>query len=165
MQASASDAYLTSQVMTATPQKLQLMLIEGAIRFVSQGKGLWQSEKGEQAGAALVRSQEIIGELLASVAGAEEPTARKAASVYLYLFRTLTEAQLEHNPEKLDDVLRVLEVERDTWQMVCENLGSVRSEALGSTSDAPDAIRTGGLVAPLDFENTGPSQPGASFEA
>ena len=36
MQQPAHESYLEAQVMTATPQKLRLMLIEGAIRFARQ---------------------------------------------------------------------------------------------------------------------------------
>ncbi len=175
MQASASDAYLTSQVMTATPQKLQLMLIDGAIRFIRQGKRSWESNQDEEAGALLGRGQEVLGELLASVAGSEDEVARKAASVYLYLFRSLTEAQLEHNPEKLDDVLKVLDIERETWQTVCNELGSIQTDQqtsaeshtsdIGQPNKLPDIGAASSILPPIGQANQDSPRSGVSFEA
>jgi flagellar protein FliS len=51
-------------VLTAPPQKLQLMLIEGAIRFGLQARSLWNEDRGAEACEALVRSQEIVVELM-----------------------------------------------------------------------------------------------------
>ena len=44
-----SNPYLESQIMTATPQKLRLLLIEGAIRFARQTLELWEKEQNDQA--------------------------------------------------------------------------------------------------------------------
>ena len=40
MDSQARENYLQTQVLTATAQKLQLMLIEGAMRFANQGDSL-----------------------------------------------------------------------------------------------------------------------------
>ena len=52
---------------------------------------------------------------------------KKVASVYLYVFRTLVDATREKSVKLVDDVLRVLEVERGTWQLVCERLGAAQT--------------------------------------
>ena len=57
------------------------------------------------------------------------------------MFRLLTEAQLYRDSERLDDALRLLEMERETWREVCERTG----ETAGST----DHARSG-----ADFDNT-----------
>ena len=123
--ATARDCYLATQVMTATPQKLQLLLIDGAIRCGQRAKRMWQDGQDEAAGEALVRCQEIVGDLLASVASSTSDLARRMAAIYLYLFRTLTQAHLNHDPQKLDDALSVLEIEQETWREVCQKFGSM----------------------------------------
>jgi len=124
MEQSAREAYLTTQVMTATPQKLHLMLIEGAIRAALQAKHHFQSEDREQAGEALIVCQEIVSELLASVSSGQHDLSKKIGGIYIFLLRHLTEAHLKHEANRIDDVVRVLEEERTTWRQVCEQYGS-----------------------------------------
>ena len=126
MTTTARDAYLTTQVMTATPQKLQLLLIDAAIRSIQMGKKRWEEANEDAAGDALTHAQEVMGELLASVGSTRSQISRRLAGIYLFLFRTLTEAHLQHDEEKLDDCLRVLLIERETWSQVCEKFGSTR---------------------------------------
>ena len=127
-QQNSGNAYLVSQVMTAAPQKLHLMLIEGAMRFVCRAKVLLGQDKNEEAGESLLRGQQVIGELLAAVRVSDNELSRQATSVYLFLFRTLTEAHLSQDTQKIQEVLRVLEIERETWKMVCEKLNSESGE-------------------------------------
>lgn len=125
MQLTARDAYLTTEVTTATPQKLQLMLIEAAIRFCRQAQAQRQNDQEEQAGEAIIRCQEVISELLIGLRpDRDAELVRRVASVYVYLLRTLTLAHVERQSAALDDAIRVLEIERGTWQQVCLELGS-----------------------------------------
>ncbi len=50
----------------------------------------------------------------------------KVASVYIFVYRTIFQAQRQRDPAQLADALRVLEIERETWRKVCEQLGSKR---------------------------------------
>lgn len=120
MQPSARDSYLETQVMTASPQKLRLMLVEGAIRNVNQVQHFWELQRLDDALEASIRAREIISELMSPLSADKSPLAMQMLSVYVYLFRTLTEATLENDAKKLADVLRVLSEERETWMQVCE---------------------------------------------
>ena len=127
MSASVRDDYLNAEVMTAAPQKLQLMLIEGAIRQAELGRECWRTDKLEDATEALIRSQQIVTELLCSLDPTQDSeVANKVAGIYLFVFRSLVAAQLERDEKKLDEALSVLRVERETWQQVCEKLGTTR---------------------------------------
>lgn len=126
MQPSAPrDAYLHTEVMTATPQKLQLMLIEAMMRFARQAQVHWQQGQDEQAGEAVIRCQEIVSELLCGLRPEQNPElTQQIAAIYMFLFRRLCDAHVGHDSQAIDDVVRVLEVERETWRQVCEQLGS-----------------------------------------
>jgi len=130
MSTSARENYLVTQVMTATPQKLQLMMIDAAIRSIEQTKHHWQASEDAQAAESLIHAQEVIGELLGSLNRDEESDlVKKVAAIYLFVFRTLMEANIGHNEEKLNDALKVLEIERETWRQVCDKLGSTTETA------------------------------------
>ena len=64
------ENYLVTEVMTSTPQKLQLMLIEGAIRAIERGRQKRRAGDDEQACESLLRAQEIVGQLLDGTPGA-----------------------------------------------------------------------------------------------
>jgi len=134
---SARNAYLTTQVMTATPQKLQLMLIDAAIRAAERTQTCWEADDAEAASQSLLYCQQIVGELLAAVASSQHALSKKLAAVYLYIYRTLIEAQLESSNAKLRDALKVLRVERETWKIVCERFGSQQSDSRSSQAGDP----------------------------
>ena len=81
METTARDSYLASQIETATPQKLQLMLIDGAIRFGSQAKHKWEEGDDEAAADALIRCHKIVGELLASVRSGESEMSHRLSDI------------------------------------------------------------------------------------
>jgi flagellar protein FliS len=139
MNPAARDEYLTTEVLTAAPQKLQLLLIDGAIRFGRQAELHWRSRHNEAAFNALVRCQEIVTQLISGLAeNLESPLVRQISSVYAFVYRTLVSAAFHHDANKLADALRVLEIERDTWRQVCDRLGTRREEAsAGETPRSP----------------------------
>jgi flagellar protein FliS len=130
MTSSAREKYLATEVLTAPPQKLQLMLVEAAIRFVERARQHWRAKQPEQGTEALVRAEDILGELMAGLKrDIDSDLVGKTAAVYLFVFRSLMEANFRKDEGKLDDALRVLEVERDTWRQVCARLGPMAATA------------------------------------
>jgi flagellar biosynthetic protein FliS len=69
---------------------------------------------------ALGRCHDIVSELYASIHADEAPVARQVKAIYQFLFRHLANAALSHDCGKLQQVVNVLEVERETWRQVCE---------------------------------------------
>lgn len=131
MQTSARENYLVTQTLTAPPQKLQLMLIEGAIRAARLARQMWQSGDAAAASEALIRAQEIVSSLMAGLKPDVAPDlVRRVAAVYAFVHRRLIEANLRHDEAKLDDAVRVLQEERKTWQEVCATVGAERPSDL-----------------------------------
>ena len=123
MQPSIRDNYLETEVMTATPQKLQYMLIDAAIRNLQRGKHLRSENQHDEACEALICAQEIITQILTGLnREVDANLTGKVASVYMFVFRSLNEAQVGRDTSKLDECIRVLEVERETWRLLCEQL-------------------------------------------
>ncbi len=136
MNQSSRDDYLRAEVLTASPQKLQLMLIQAAIRNVRQGQDALRQGDREAASRTLLKAQDIVGQILAGLRSEHDPElVGKVAAIYVFLLRTLVEAMLESDVERLTDVLRILDEERLTWTQVCEQLG--KSESATSTLSGP----------------------------
>jgi len=113
----ARSAYLETQIKTAPPPKLRLMLIEAALRLAQQAKA---AAEGESFSDRLSRSRDMVVELLAGIRPEPHPLNNAARSLYAFVFQSLAEAQLLKDLRKVDDAIRVLEEERVTWQKVCE---------------------------------------------
>ncbi len=138
MPQSARNSYLETQVLTATPQKLRLMLIEGAIRFARRAQSAWDDNRNE-ALESLRRCRSIVSELLAAVQPDESELPRLVAGVYVFLFQALTVAQSTGDRRKLDDVLRILDIERETWRQLCNELPDSPAASRESQSEVTAA--------------------------
>lgn len=161
---SATDRYLETEVLTATPQKLQLMLIDAAIRSTQRAARHFEAGKPDEAGEALVHAQQVVTELLAGInRDANVPLARKMAAVYLFVFRGLVDAGRDR--KKLDDVLRVLGIERETWRRVCRETGSAETPQAPEDAHPPREPIPAPHVPPAVDLTTGESPAGFSIEA
>lgn len=147
---STREKYLTSEVMTSPPQKLQLMVIEAALRSAHRARDFWQAHDDEQALDALIHAQECVNELLTGLnreSGLE--VVDRIAAIYVFIFRSLVEAAHQHDETKLADAVRILEIERETWRQVCEKLATSHVPAtpapLPPVFDAFDSKSASGL--------------------
>lgn len=155
--------YILAEVATATPQKLQLLLIEAAMKNVHRTKLLWQEQKYDVAIDSLIKAQDIVAEILCSFDKENFPDlAKKLASIYVFIFRRLAEASMSHDPAKLDDALRVLATERETWQMVCEKFGASTTES--KTPDAADLGRSASWSSAKPLDGGSPANASARLD-
>jgi flagellar protein FliS len=142
MHFSAREAYLETQVATATPQRLRLMLIEAALRRARAAQRAWIDDKSEEAHQALTHCREIMAELIAGIRPEDSPLAKQVLGIYLFLFSAATEAQLTKDSHRLQDIIRILEEERITWQAVCEQMTErpVAAPAAAAEEIAPQRV-------------------------
>ena len=159
MSAQARDAYLESLARTATPQRLRLMLIDGAIRFAHKALDSWDHDEQQAAVYdAIVRCRAIIMELYGSIQADASPVAKQVASIYFFLFRLLAEAPVSHDAQKMRDVIGVLEEERETWRQVCEKMPEP-PESMGGDRSAQREITAD------SFANTSLPSEGFTLDA
>src|SRR5262245_28771570 len=116
----ARTTYLETQIKTATPQKLRLMLIEGALRQAVQAREAHAIGRRDQFSSALERARDIVTELIAGIRPEKTPLNETVRALYAFVFRSLAEAQLYDDAKHIDDALRVLQEERQTWLQLCE---------------------------------------------
>jgi flagellar protein FliS len=116
----AGHAYLETQIATATPQRLRLMLIEGALRQARLAEDALTSPEGPL--EPLIRCRSLVAELIAGIRPGSSSLADHVLGIYLFLFRELADPELRQDVARLRGVMRVLEEERQTWQEVCRTL-------------------------------------------
>jgi len=109
--------------MTASPEQLQLMLYDGAIRFATQGREAITARNHELAFEKLSRAQKIVLEMERGLRPeiAPELCARMAA-LYLFIYRKLVDGCVEHDVKPVDEALELLRFERETWRMLLDKI-------------------------------------------
>lgn len=142
-QANAANAYLRTRVMSASPEELRLMLLDGAIKFLAQGRESMKSKQHEGAYTGLTSCREIIFELLTTIRDdANAELAANARALYAFMYRSLVEGAHEKDDAKLGAIASLLDYERETWVMLMQKLSeerghrTVANPAAAATSDA-----------------------------
>lgn len=134
------NAYLETQINTATPQKLRLMLIEGAIRYGQQAIDFWQQGRGEDGLSALMRCQAVVAELLGGVREDGTQLTRQVIDIYVFLALQLNEAEINADPQRIEEVIRVLQEDRQTWQELCHQLPEAPQPAAAEFSQEAEIL-------------------------
>jgi len=135
-------SYLRSQVMSASPAELRLMLLDGAIKFAHQG---WQglaTKNYEQSFEGISQCRAIITELAVSVDRKADPDlCDRVTSLFMFMFTELTEAGLEKDADRVQRVIDLLEFERETWQMAMARVKQDSStQPTSSNAPAPQPL-------------------------
>jgi flagellar protein FliS len=108
--------------MTATPQRLRLMLIEGALRFAAHGKQSWQEDRDDLACQSLARCRAVLAELLGTIRGDMSDVAARVRDLYAFLLRKMLEVIPARDIDGLDQIIYLLQIERETWNQVCHQM-------------------------------------------
>src|SRR5258708_62987 len=115
MNPQAAQTYLRTRVLTATPEQLQMMLYDGAIRYSEQAKLALEKKDFEGTYNNVSRAQKIITELSCSLKPSVAPElCSKLGSLYSYIYRKLVEAGAQHKVESINEALELLKFQRQT---------------------------------------------------
>lgn len=138
MNPQAAQQYLRTKILTATPEQLQLMLYDGAIRFGEQARAALQQNNFEQTYNLISRVQKIITEMSCTLKHDVSPDlCGKLAALYNFAYKKLIEANIEHKIESLDEALNVLRYQRQTWAMLLDQLGKQKAAAAATRLEMP----------------------------
>jgi flagellar protein FliS len=138
MNPQAAQNYLRTKVLTATPEQLQLMLYDGAIRFGDQARLALEKKRFDESYALITRVQKIVTELSCTLKHEIYPElCGKLAALYTYAYRKLVEANMDHDIEALDEAVNILRFQRETWSMLLQELGKQKAAAAANKLDMP----------------------------
>jgi len=127
MSADPTHSYLRSTVLTAPPEQLHLMLIDGAIRFALQAKDALQARQFETFCDKLSRASAIIVEMQLGLKPEIQPElCDRMKALYNFIYRMFVKASVEKDPRRIDDAVRVLRSQRDTWSLIVNKVAEVR---------------------------------------
>ncbi len=126
MNQAAHDTYLRIQTETASPGQLIIMLYDALLRSLSKAEAAITANDIETAHASLLRSQDVVLELIASLdmtaEGEAGVMARKLAPLYEYIYRRTLDASLRKDVAPVQEAVRLITPLRASWQSALESL-------------------------------------------
>jgi len=147
----ADNPYLRDAVLTATPEQLQLMLYDGAIRYARQARDAIVKKDYEISYNRLMRAQRIVVEMENGLNFDVNPElCERVASIYTFLYRKLVDANVHRDVDAIDEAVRVLRIERETWQILVDKVNRVRRGS--GEDDTVDAAREEGATTTFSAE-------------
>jgi flagellar secretion chaperone FliS len=117
--------YQRASVETADRGELLLILYRGAIRFLQRGIAAMRAADVPTAHASLVRVQDIVAELRASLNAEAGDVATHLDRIYEYLQWRLVRANCEKDVAPAEEVLGILQSLLSAWEVAVR---SVRAE-------------------------------------
>ena len=111
-------AYTEASVITATPERLVVMLYDGAIRFLHQAAAAMREGNLKQSRDRLHRAQAVIDELYRSVDVRQGDVAQGLRSIYSFCRRHLIDATANTDPEGYEKVADLLTELRESWAQI-----------------------------------------------
>ena len=124
----ASGEYLKNAVMTATPEQLQLMLYDGAIRFAGQARDALGRGDYEESCEKLIRAQNIVLEMRNGLRhDVNESLCSQMSALYTFIYNRLVDGNMKRSQSAIDEALKILHHQRETWQMLLDKVRSERA--------------------------------------
>jgi flagellar protein FliS len=109
--------YRRTNVITADPKRLVLMCYEGAIDSLKIGKQKIIEKDYEGKGKAIVKTKDIINELLCSLNFEKGGSIAKSLdSLYNYMLRRIIHADLDKDISAIDEVIGMLNELKSAWE-------------------------------------------------
>lgn len=118
----AYSTYSQNNVSIESPEKLIKMLYEGILRFTSQAKRAIEDGNIEKRTYWINRTSAIFAELIHSLNYDNGRVAYYLQGLYTYQLKLLSEANLNNDTEKLDQVMNVARGLLDAWKDETENV-------------------------------------------
>ena len=110
-------AYQQNGVNTATPERLVLMLYDGAVSFLLKAERAMEEGLVEEVNRYLLRAQDIVSELTCCLDfKCGEEVAENLYRIYEYVNHRLVQANIRKDPEMTEEVRRLLSELRDAWE-------------------------------------------------
>lgn len=114
----ARMAYTEASVLTASPERLVVMLYDGAIRFLKQSAAAMREGELKQSRDRLHKAQAVIDELYRSVDVSQGEIAHGLRSIYAFCRRHLNEATASSDPDGYEKVAELLSELRESWAQI-----------------------------------------------
>jgi flagellar protein FliS len=153
----ASQKYIRDEILSASPQKLIVLLYGGAIKNLEEAKKHIHDEDPYHYTKHYTKAEAIIAELTGAVKTESNPEVGiNLLRLYDYMYQALLDSHAKRDEEKLSSVIEMLRDMRNTWVQAIEK---AEDEPVVSDSTPTATASAATNIAPP------PKRPSLSFEA
>ena len=126
--------YQKTTVKTASNEKILIMLHDGAIQFLNKAKIALGEKNWEQSHNNLMGAQRILEEFINTIDKEPNPElAQNLINLYEYFITRLVQANMKHQIEPVDEVLKFLKELKATWEQAIAISQKERAELIAKT--------------------------------
>ena len=133
------NPYLRTKILTASPEELRLMLFDGALKFCKHARKALDQDKPafDTVYENVTKAQKIVLELSTSMKAEVAPDlVEKLSGLYTYIYRRLVDANIDHTLEPLDEAIKLLSFERETWVLLMQKNAAERGTPAPTSQQA-----------------------------
>ena len=130
--------YQKNEVETASPEKILILLYDGAIQFLNKAKIAMEQKNIPEIHNNIIGCENILLEFINTVDVENGGDfAIRIQALYQYFYNTLVQANIKKDESKIDEVLRHLVELRATWKQAIAMANSQKAAvAAGSDSSS-----------------------------
>lgn len=143
MNAQAYNQYKKTSVETVAPEKLLLMLFDGAIKDINNAKRAIEAKDINLAHQEIIKTEDIIIELMSTL-NMEYEISLNLFALYEYLLYQLTQANYKKDVAILNEVEEFLAEIRETWAEAAKEIKIAPAAAPKLEPVAPKTINVKG---------------------
>jgi flagellar protein FliS len=123
MSANPYNKYKETSVLSASREKILLMLYEAAIKFTKKAIVACEKKDIAERGLNIGKAFDIVLELNNSLNHEIAPELTKQLEqLYMFMTDQLTQANITGNAKPLNDVLKIMETLQTAWQQAVEKM-------------------------------------------
>lgn len=126
----AAEAYKRQQVLTATPEALTLMLYNGCLRFMKEGREAIEKKEFEQANTSLQKAQNIIAEFRVTL-NMDYEISHQLMPLYNYVYDRLVEGNVKADVNMITEAQGIITELRDAWAQAMKKARQEKGAANG----------------------------------
>lgn len=119
--AASPQAYRESAVLTATPERLVVMLYDGVRRFLFQAATAMRAGDVPTSHERLRRGEAIVDHLLATLDMSQGEVAERLEAIYVFCQGLLAEGRMQQDASKLEKVSELLGELREAWAELADS--------------------------------------------
>lgn len=110
----AAEAYRQQRILNAPPEHLTLMLYNGCLRFIDDGREALEKRDYENANNILQKAQRIISEFRLTL-NFDYEISHQLLPIYNYIYDRLVEGNIKSDLAQIDEAKRLVTELRDVW--------------------------------------------------
>ena len=131
----AAEAYRQQRILNAPPEHLTLMLYNGCLKFIDDGREALEKKDYETANNMLQRAQRIISEFRLTL-NFDYEISHQLLPLYNYIYDRLVEGNIRSDLAQIDEAKGIVTELRDAWVEAMKTYRGDLEEGKGGNGNA-----------------------------